>query len=157
MVRPHSSLPRLAGCVRLALRPVQRRRVRCFSATADTRTDGVYSELTAMRTRIPFVEALRKQQEDADSLSLKPQQEDADSLEPQEEDADSLEPQEEDADSLEPQEEDADSLKPQQEDADSLKPQPTDEVQRDLSPKAMADSYHRVVSHVEPLDPTALI
>jgi acyl-coenzyme A thioesterase 9 len=127
MARPHSSLPRLAGCVRLALRPVQRRRVRCFSATADTRTDGVYRELTAMRTRIPFVEALRKQKEDADRLSLKPQ------------------------------EEDADSLKPQQEDADSLKPQPTDEVQRDLSPKAMADSYHRVVSHVEPLDPTALI
>lgn len=100
MTKPYSSIPRLAGAVRAAvLRPAQGRTVRCFSAAPKTQTDGVYRELTAMRTRIPFIEALRNQENGVDDL----------------------------------------------------KPKSLENVQRDLSPKPMSDSHHRVVSHVEPL------
>lgn len=40
-----------------------RRHHRSFSCSRTNLTDGVYSELTAMRTRTPFIEAFRKQQE----------------------------------------------------------------------------------------------
>jgi hypothetical protein len=43
----------------------QRRRARCFSTTRPSCTDGVYHELTAMRTRTPFIEALRQQQQES--------------------------------------------------------------------------------------------
>ncbi|PSS20453.1 hypothetical protein M430DRAFT_138952 [Amorphotheca resinae ATCC 22711] len=65
MAKLSSSVPRLALSVRGALRPIQRNHARCFSAATRYRTDGVYRELTAMRTRTPFIEAFRKQQEDA--------------------------------------------------------------------------------------------
>lgn len=65
-------LLRPIACIRTAIRPVQRQ-CRYFSASSSCRTDGVYSELTAMRTRTPFIEAFRKEQErksNADSASL---------------------------------------------------------------------------------------
>ena len=64
---------------------------RCF-------TDGVYQELTAMRVKTPYIEALKKQQEDG-----------------------------------------ADTTKKF---AESTKPS-----ERDLSPKKMSDSYHKVVRY----------
>lgn len=73
MAKPFSNALRLRGCLRAASRPVQRRRLRCFSATAATRTDGVFSELTAMRTRIPFIEAFKKQQEEKKAGGPEPQ------------------------------------------------------------------------------------
>ena len=54
----------LLGTWRLAS-PAKRQQ-RHFSVYTACRTDGVYSELTAMRTRTPFIEALRKQQEGVD-------------------------------------------------------------------------------------------
>jgi len=59
IIRP---LLRPIACKGTALRPVQRK-YRYFSVSSPCRTDGVYSELTAMRTRTPFIEALRKEQE----------------------------------------------------------------------------------------------
>jgi hypothetical protein len=96
MAKLSSSVPRLALSVRGALRPIQRNHARCFSAATRYRTDGVYRELTAMRTRTPFIEAFRKQQEDANGS----------------------------------------------------KPVSTEKVERDMSPKTMSDSFHRVVSHM---------
>lgn len=47
---------------RVPLRPVEHQRA--FFRTSPPRlTDGVYSEITGMRTRTPFIEAFRKQQE----------------------------------------------------------------------------------------------
>jgi len=91
-------LPRLA---RFALRSTQckYKYTRCFSAAARSQTDGVYQELTAMRTRTPFIEAFRKAQENK----------------------------------LE-------------------KPIPTEQVERDLSPKSMSHSYHKVVSPSQLID-----
>jgi acyl-coenzyme A thioesterase 9 len=59
LIRP---LLRPIVCIGTALRPVQRQ-YRSFSVSSPCHTDGVYSELTAMRTRTPFIEALRKEQE----------------------------------------------------------------------------------------------
>lgn len=72
MAKPYTSVPRISRCLRTALRPAQPHLARAFSASAATRTDGVYTELTAMRTRIPFIEALKNQQEDAESFKPKP-------------------------------------------------------------------------------------
>jgi acyl-coenzyme A thioesterase 9 len=69
---------------------------RAFSASAIRTTDGVYAELTSMRVKTPWIEALRKKQEEGYDPTRK-------------------------------------SNKPET---------PPD---RDLSPKSMADSYHRVV------------
>jgi acyl-coenzyme A thioesterase 9 len=53
----------LAPAIRATRGPLGRQR-RAFSIFAPCLTDGVYSELTAMRTRTPFIEAFRKQQEE---------------------------------------------------------------------------------------------
>jgi len=37
---------------------------KCFHTTAICHTDGVYQELTAMRVKTPFIEALRQQKEE---------------------------------------------------------------------------------------------
>lgn len=42
---------------------------RAFSACQRCRTDGVYRELTAMRTRVPFIEAFRKEQNEGTKAS----------------------------------------------------------------------------------------
>jgi len=84
-----------------ALRPIQCTPSRCFSISAQRGTDGVYRELTAMRTRTPFIEAFRKQQENK-----------------------------------------------------LAKPISTDNVERDLSPKSMSDSFHKVVRHMISYDLT---
>ncbi|KFY00243.1 hypothetical protein V490_01426 [Pseudogymnoascus sp. VKM F-3557] len=55
------SLP-LQAAVRTATRSASRQQ-RHFASTPKCLTDGVYGELTAMRTRTPFIEAFRKQQE----------------------------------------------------------------------------------------------
>ncbi|TVY26649.1 Acyl-coenzyme A thioesterase, mitochondrial [Lachnellula hyalina] len=58
-----SQFPRLTSSLRathLSARPTRR----AFSACARCRTDGVYSELTAMRTSTPFIEAFKKQRDD---------------------------------------------------------------------------------------------
>jgi hypothetical protein len=59
MLRP---LLRPITCIGSLVRPV-RCHCRYFSPSTPPRTDGVYSELTAMRTRTPFIEAFRKEQE----------------------------------------------------------------------------------------------
>ena len=57
------SIPRLIlPRIRSALHPQLPGRSRPFSACSRCRTDGVYRELTAMRTRVPFIEAFRNQQ-----------------------------------------------------------------------------------------------
>jgi hypothetical protein len=103
---PHSSLPtphfqsisaimtsRLIPRPRLILRSSPFiRSIRSFSASSRWRTDGVYQELTAMRTRTPFIEAFREQQKGLVKAPIS-----------------------------------------------------TENVERDLSPKSMSDSYHRVV------------
>ncbi|TVY19515.1 Acyl-coenzyme A thioesterase 9, partial [Lachnellula arida] len=58
-----SQLPRLTSSLRathLSARP----KTRAFSACARCRTDGVYRELTAMRTSTPFIEAFKKQRDE---------------------------------------------------------------------------------------------
>ncbi|RFU31888.1 hypothetical protein B7463_g4458, partial [Scytalidium lignicola] len=65
---------------------------RAFSSHPAFRTDGVYRELTAMRVRKPYIQALREREEGKDE-----------------------------------------------------KPISTEKVARDLSPKSMKDSYHRVI------------
>lgn len=45
------------------LRSVLSSQRRSFSARAACRTDGVYSEITAMRTRTPFIEAFKRLKE----------------------------------------------------------------------------------------------
>ncbi|KAH8590251.1 HotDog domain-containing protein [Bisporella sp. PMI_857] len=65
---------------------------RYFSSACRRGTDGVYQELTAMRTRTPFIDAFRKQQENK-----------------------------------------------------LAKPVSADKVERDLSPKYMSDSFHKVI------------
>lgn len=52
----------LQTAVRTAIRPGPRQQ-RCFTSSPRCLTDGVYRELTAMRTRTSFIEAFRKQQE----------------------------------------------------------------------------------------------
>lgn len=88
----------LGKSVAAAIRPIGQSQARAFSACTRCRTDGVYQELTAMRTRTPFIEAFRKQQE------------------------------------------------PQgQKDAALAS---SEKVERDLSPKSMSESYHKVVSEM---------
>jgi acyl-coenzyme A thioesterase 9 len=53
----------LDAAVRAVLRQSRRNTRREFSSSAACQTDGVYGGLTAMRTRTPFIEAFRKQQE----------------------------------------------------------------------------------------------
>jgi acyl-coenzyme A thioesterase 9 len=43
------------------------------------------------------------------------------------------------------------AFRKQQENAHTLKPESTEKVERDLSPKSMSHSYHRVVGHVRAL------
>ncbi|KAK0102408.1 hypothetical protein ONS95_006028 [Cadophora gregata] len=57
-LRPNS-LSHLSRCLRTSH---PRPQSRFFSSTPRRTTDGVYGELTAMRTRTPFIEAFRKQQ-----------------------------------------------------------------------------------------------
>ncbi|EPE27328.1 Thioesterase/thiol ester dehydrase-isomerase [Glarea lozoyensis ATCC 20868] len=60
------TLPRLTRSVKC--RPqLSIRQARPFSACSRCQTDGVYQELTAMRTRMPFIEALRAQQDNKDA------------------------------------------------------------------------------------------
>jgi len=86
---------RLATVLSVVSRPLKQKskQTRCFSAAAKRSTDGVFTELTAMRTRTPFIEAFNKQQENK-----------------------------------------------------LAKPVSTEDVERDLSPKSMSDSFHKVVS-----------
>jgi len=56
------SLLRPITCIGSLVRPV-RCHCRYFSPSISRCTDGVYSDLTAMRTRTPFIEAFRKEQE----------------------------------------------------------------------------------------------
>lgn len=51
----------LTGSILKAAVPANRR---CFSLSRSRQTDGVFGELTAMRTRTPFVDAFRKQQQE---------------------------------------------------------------------------------------------
>jgi len=85
---------KLTTVLSVVSRPLKRKtnQTRCFSAAARRSTDGVYTELTAMRTRTPFIEAFKKQQENK-----------------------------------------------------LAKPVSTEKVERDLSPKSMSDSFHKVV------------
>lgn len=62
-LKPLASLKRIAGAIRQPLTPQNR----CFSIRVPCLTDGVYSELTAMRTRTPFIEAFKRQQEQKNS------------------------------------------------------------------------------------------
>lgn len=57
-------LPRLTTSIRDALRPQFHQQTRVFSACSRCRTDGVFRELTEMRTRVPFIEAFKKQQDE---------------------------------------------------------------------------------------------
>lgn len=66
MLRP---LLRPITCIAKAARPVACH-YRWFSGSISRPTDGVYSELTAMRTRTPFIEALRKEQERQNNADL---------------------------------------------------------------------------------------
>jgi acyl-coenzyme A thioesterase 9 len=63
---PRLSLRSIQGAFRPQL-PFQRR---SFSVYSRSRTDGVYRELTAMRTRVPFIEAFRKQQNGTSKTQL---------------------------------------------------------------------------------------
>jgi hypothetical protein len=63
MGRTLAYIPGLKLSIRNFIRPTQFRQIRYFSASIARRTDGVYSELTAMRTRTPFIDAVRKRQE----------------------------------------------------------------------------------------------
>lgn len=68
-VRASYLVSRLRGILNSPLRselPSQRRH---FSARSACRTDGVYSEITAMRTRTPFIEAFRRQQAEINGVS----------------------------------------------------------------------------------------
>ncbi|KAH7351136.1 acyl-coenzyme A thioesterase 9 [Rhexocercosporidium sp. MPI-PUGE-AT-0058] len=58
---PSTSFSSLTRCFR-ACHPQRHVQSRLLSSTARRTTDGVYGELTAMRTRTPFIEAFRKQQ-----------------------------------------------------------------------------------------------
>lgn len=58
----------LQGAVRTATSRTSRQQ-RHFASTSKCLTDGVYGELTAMRTRTPFIEAFRKQQEGSQSTA----------------------------------------------------------------------------------------
>ena len=71
---------------------------RIIHHSAQCSTDGVYQELTAMRVKTPYIEALRKQQEDGEYTAKNS--------------------------------------------GESSKP-----PDRDLSPKKMSDSYHKVVRY----------
>jgi acyl-coenzyme A thioesterase 9 len=56
------AFPRLTTGLRFCPR-ITSRRARAFQSYSRCQTDGVYQELTAMRTRLPFIEAFRAQQE----------------------------------------------------------------------------------------------
>jgi hypothetical protein len=80
------SLLRPITCIGSLIRPV-RCHCRYFSPSVPRYTDGVYSELTAMRTRTPFIEAFRKEQErksdvDASAPAYGPTPDKAPSLSP---------------------------------------------------------------------------
>ncbi|KAH8687813.1 hypothetical protein BGZ60DRAFT_522455 [Tricladium varicosporioides] len=85
----------LSRSVTAAIRPIEPFRFRAFSAYTRCCTDGVYQELTAMRTRTPFIEAFKKQQ---DPQGRK-----------------------------------------------DAAPVPSEKVERDVSPKFMSESYHKVI------------
>lgn len=72
MGRTLAYIPRLKLSIRNSTRPAQCCRIRCFSASTACRTDGVYRELTAMRTRTPFIDAFRKQQEAGSTAKHEP-------------------------------------------------------------------------------------
>lgn len=78
---------------------------RAFSAGPRCSTDGVYSELTAMRTRTPFIEAFKRQQDQA-----------------------------------------KENVATSEAGVSEGEKIGEKKIERDLSPKTMADSYHRVVS-----------
>ncbi|KFY93279.1 hypothetical protein V500_03791 [Pseudogymnoascus sp. VKM F-4518 (FW-2643)] len=59
----------LQAALRTAARCTSRQQ-RHFASTPKRLTDGVYGELTAMRTRTPFIEAFRKQQEKGQSAAV---------------------------------------------------------------------------------------
>ncbi|CAG8958190.1 hypothetical protein HYFRA_00000542 [Hymenoscyphus fraxineus] len=86
-------LPRLTSSIRGTIRPIRLPQARPFSSCSRCLTDGVYGELTAMRTRTPFIEALRAQQNETKTRE-----------------------------------------------STSAEKKP-----RELTPKTMADSYHRVI------------
>lgn len=89
-------LPRITQSTRNTV-SIKRSATRSFSSATTCYTDGVYKELTAMRTRIPFIDAFRKQQQDkTNTIPIL---------------------------------------------AEIV-------AKRDPSPKSMADSFHRVVSHI---------
>ena len=58
-------IPRLTASIRFAFRPRSLLQTRSFSVCSRCRTDGVFRELTEMRTRVPFIEAFKKHQEEA--------------------------------------------------------------------------------------------
>ena len=63
MANKVKDLPRLTlPSIRRARRPQLPVQSRAFSACSRCRTDGVFRELTEMRTRVPFIEAFKKQQ-----------------------------------------------------------------------------------------------
>lgn len=95
MAKLFEQLPHLLFTSHRTLLSKPYKQLRCFSAASKFYTDGVYQGLTAMRTRTPFIEAFRKQQENK-----------------------------------------------------VAKPVSTDDVERDLSPKSMSDSHHKVVCHM---------
>ena len=80
--------------------------IRSLQTTAIRNTDGVYTALTEMRVKTPWIEALRKQQEDGIDPRRKSDK-------------------------------------------------PATPPDRDLTPKKMSDSYHRVVCTVSREDLTA--
>jgi acyl-coenzyme A thioesterase 9 len=55
----------LQTAVRSVVRPARCQQRRCFSSSPECLTDGVFKGLTAMRTKIPFIEAFKRQQEAA--------------------------------------------------------------------------------------------
>ncbi|RDL39073.1 Thioesterase ester dehydrase-isomerase [Venustampulla echinocandica] len=95
MSKSIGALPRLAMGVKAVLRPAQHCHARAFSAASRCRTDGVYKELTSMRIKLPFIEALKRQQ--------------------------------------------------QQGEKSDTPPISTEKGPRDLAPKSMSDSYHKLI------------
>ncbi|KAL3423114.1 hypothetical protein PVAG01_04861 [Phlyctema vagabunda] len=69
MAKRLRSLPRCLSDLSAATQPLRQRRL--FSNSPTSQIDGVYSELTAMRTQTPFIEAFKKQQ-DAKNETSKP-------------------------------------------------------------------------------------
>lgn len=57
----------VARCMQLELKSRPHQSTRLFSHGSRLRTDGVFRELTAQRTQMPWIEALRKQQKEGHS------------------------------------------------------------------------------------------